>query len=35
MKKNESLVDFFKKSPLVGVDINLERTNDLPREFKF
>ncbi len=30
-RPKESLVDFFRKSPLVGVELNLERSKDLPR----
>jgi antitoxin Phd len=29
------LVDFFQNSPFAGVDLNLERLQDLPREIDF
>ncbi len=33
LKKSQgSLVDFFRQSPLVGVDLNLERDQSLPRD---
>ena len=31
-KKEGSLIDFFRKSPLAGVDLRLTRSKDLPRE---
>lgn len=31
----ENLVDFFKKSPFYGVELDLERTKDSPREVDF
>lgn len=30
-----NLVDFFSSSPLYGVDIDLKRNKDLPREIEF
>lgn len=30
-KPRQSLADFFRKSPLVGVDLHLERAKDAPR----
>ncbi|MCK5740770.1 MAG: hypothetical protein KAH48_01020 [Chlorobi bacterium] len=33
-KKND-LVDFFKKSPLYGLELDLERSKDTGREFEF
>lgn len=30
-RPKETLVEFFRKSPLVGVELNLERSKDLPR----
>lgn len=30
--KKGSLVDFFRKSPLSGLDIKIERQKDLPRD---
>lgn len=32
MKKNGTLIDFFKKAPLPGVEIEIERNLDLPKE---
>lgn len=32
-KKN--LVDFFKDSPFYGMELDFERSNDLPREIEF
>lgn len=31
-KPKGSLVDFFRSSPLRGIDIDLERNKDIPRE---
>jgi prevent-host-death family protein len=31
----ESLWEFFRKSPLVGLELDLERSRELPRDFKF
>jgi len=31
-RRPESLVEFFQNSPLRGVDLDLERDKDLPRE---
>lgn len=31
----ESLWEFFRKSPLVGLEIDFERDRELPRDFKF
>lgn len=30
-KPRQSLVDFFRESPLVGIDIQLDRSKDMPR----
>ncbi len=30
-----SLVEFFRKSPLYGLDFDLERKNDYPRDLEF
>jgi antitoxin Phd len=32
-KSQPSLVEFFRQSPLVGVELDLERDRSLPREF--
>lgn len=32
VQKRESLVDFFQKSPLKGVKLDLKRSKDLPRD---
>jgi prevent-host-death family protein len=32
VKKDGCLIDFFRKSPLTGVDLHLDRSKDLPRE---
>jgi len=32
---DRNLLDFFKSSPLHGLDIDLERSRDLPREVEF
>jgi prevent-host-death family protein len=34
-KPKESLWEFLRKSPLVGLDLDLERSRELPRDFKF
>lgn len=34
-KPKENLVDFFKNSPFYGVDLDLERSKDIPREVEF
>jgi antitoxin Phd len=31
-KKKGRLIDFFRKSPLTGVDLHVDRSKDLPRE---
>jgi antitoxin Phd len=31
-KSQSSLLEFFRQSPLVGVDLNLERDQSLPRD---
>ncbi len=31
----ESLVDFFRNSPMFGLEIDLKRNHDTPREFEF
>jgi antitoxin Phd len=33
-KSRPSLLEFFRKSPLVGVDLNLEHDRSLPRDLK-
>ena len=33
-KKPRSLVRFFAESPLVGLQLNLERTQDVARDFQ-
>jgi antitoxin Phd len=33
-KSHSNLVDFFRKSPLVGVDLDLEHDRSLPRDLK-
>ncbi len=32
MKSQNSLLDFFRQSPLVGVELDLERDQSLPRD---
>ena len=34
-RPDRNLVDFFRSSPLRGVDIDLRRNKDLPREIEF
>lgn len=34
-KPKSNLVDFFRKSPLKGINLDLERTKDYPREVEF
>ena len=34
-KPRTNIVDFFQKSPLKGIDLDLERNKDLPREIEF
>ena len=31
-KKEGSLINFFRKSPLAGVDLHINRSTDIPRE---
>ena len=33
-KSRPSLVEFFRKSPLVGVDLNLDHDRSLPRDIR-
>ena len=34
-KPKSNLVDFFRKSPLKGIKLDLERAKDFPREVEF
>lgn len=34
-RPKENLVDFFKGSPFYGVELDLERSKDTPREIEF
>lgn len=34
-RPKENLVEFFKRSPFFGMDLDLERSKDLPREIEF
>jgi len=34
-RPQDGLVDFFKHSPLLGIELDLERNKDLPREVEF
>lgn len=34
-RPKENLVEFFKNSPLYGLELDLERNKDLPRELEF
>lgn len=33
LKSQTSLLDFFRQSPLVGIELDLERDQSLPRDF--
>jgi antitoxin Phd len=33
-RKQESIVEFFRRSPLVGMDLDLERDRSLPRNIE-
>lgn len=34
-RSKENMTDFFKNSPFFGVDLDLERSQDIPRETDF